>query len=842
MKKISFISVFLVMIFFTSTVNASTLGSTLIDSYTIEIGNKTTSTHNKWYSDQSGVGQQVENYIIYEPNEMVEPIITHGDYLYGASKINNEVNRLKNLGVHSIAGINADYFSLQTGLPMSNIISDGKIMTKSQGVQYGIGILEDNTAFMSEFIIYSTLNKKDETTVSIHHINKLRQPYAIYMMTDDFGTQTYNTSNGYDVVLTDIEGEVKIGSEITATVESVDEYNGSIAIPEGKIILTVDANAPEEYVQALSALQIGEEIKITFGVEGDERWNDVKLGSGATGDVLIEDGMVYSEFESGAHPRTALGITKDGNIVFYTIDGRQTGYSYGVQLKTLAKRMAELGCVDAINLDGGGSTCYVVQFPGDSATSLVNKPSDGGLRNVSNFLFLKNNQNPTGILDNITIYPLTSYVLTGNSVQLTAKGTDTAYFPVNLSNIKFTVDKNSKNIVTNNGYFTAVENGNSTVYVTSGKITGSTNIVCVDEPTIKVTKDNGSVISNISINRETSITLKAEAYSGYNKLIADDSSFKWSCDDEIGTITDKGVFTATDDVNDVEGYIYVEAGKTTNKIPVKVKGLEIVYNTIDIDVEDDVLTVDFNVSEGLPIEKNNIIIKADGKKIEFEYKNGVATTIIDKDTSKITVFGTNSEGYSSFKSITLFDNSIFENPFYDTKNHWAKDILAYMYSAKIVNGEQTDNGLIFNPAKSMTRSEFAVMITNYLGIDVNEYLDVELPYTDKKYIANWALNSFKALYELGIIKGSETNGKLYANPTDSITRAETATIIARTLPKGLEKAKITATDKKDIKEWFTEGFELLINLGAIKGYEDGTIKPNNNVTKAEAAKILYTIL
>ncbi len=841
MKKLRITALILLLIFSSTSVSASTLGSTLIDSYSIEIGSGTTSTHNEWYSDQSGVGQQVENYITYKPNDLVEPIITHGDYLYGASKINDEASRLKTLGIHSLAGVNADYFSLQTGLPMSNIISDGKIITKSQEKQYGIGILDDNSAFMSEFIIYSTLYKDDGTSISIHNINKLRQPYSIYMLTNDFGTETYNNSNGFDVILTDIEGEIKIGSELTAVVESVDEYNGSIAIPEGKIVLTVDANAPEEYVQALSTLQIGEEIKITFGVEGDERWESAKTGIGATGEVLIENGNVNYEFEAGAHPRTAMGIKKDGSIIFYTIDGRQKGYSYGVQLKTLANRMAELGCVDAINLDGGGSTSYVVQLPGDETTTLINKPSDGKLRNVSNFFFLKNNQEPTGILDKITLYPLTSYVLVGNSVQVTAKGSDTASYPVKLTNVSYSLQKNSDNTISEKGYFTANEDGTATVYAKSKNITGSTNIVCVEKPDIKVMKSNGTLIDNLTINRENSITLKAEAYKGYNKLIASDKSFEWSCDEIIGTITDNGVFTATDSITDVSGNIYVTAGKTTVKIPVNVKGLNIVYNTIDITVEDNLLNVDLNINSGLPVYKDKIIIKADGKKIDFDYKDGVATAILDKTANKVTVFATNSEGFTSFETKVIAETE-FENPFTDTSEHWAKNVLSYMYSAKIVNGEIIDNGLKFNPGKSMTRSEFAVMTTNYLGIDVTEYSDVELPYADVNKIPQWALNSFKALYSLEIVKGSENNGELFANSTDSITRAETATIISRTLPAGLKKAEITASDKDDIKEWFTEGFEILINLGAINGYEDGTILPNNNVTKAEAAKILYSIL
>lgn len=842
MKKIRILSIILVCIFISSTVSASILGSTLVDGYTIEIGSGTTSTHNTWYSDQEGVGQQTENYVTYNPNEFVEPIITHGEYLYGASTINTEVSRIRNLGINSLAGINADYFSLETGIPMSNIISDGKIITKSDGSQYGIGILEDNTAFMSKLIMYSTMFREDGTTISINHINKLRQPYGIYMMTNDYSDQTHNKTNGFDVILTDIEGEISIGSEITAIVESVTEYNGSIAIPDGKVVISVDANASAEYVEAIKSLQTGEKIEVTFGYEGDERWEDVKLGIGATGEVLIENGVVNTDFKVGAHPRTALGIRKDGSIIMYTIDGRQKGYSYGVQLRSLAKRLEELECVDAINLDGGGSTSYIVQLPGENVTTLINSPSDGKLRSVSNFMFLKNNQKPTGILNKITLYPLTSYVLINNSIDITAKGSDTSYYSVPLSNTEFFIDKENSSTIDENGKFTAKENGTVTVYAKSGNITGSTNIVCIEKPTnIRIKSKNNSDVRTLNINRNESTSFTAEAYAGYNKLVASNESFKWSCDEIIGTITEDGTFTATDSVKDVNGNIYVTAGTATVSLPVNVKGLDEVYNQIDISVDGEILNIDFNLLTGLTIDEDKIIIKADGEKIEFEYKDGIANAFIDEKTNKITVFATNSKGYSSFASKNI-SQSEYENPFTDTNEHWAEGILSYMYSSKIISGEQTDEGLRFNPSKSMTRSEFAVMITNYLGVDVLEYSDVELPYDDADKIPNWALNSFKTLYKLDIIKGSDTNGKLYANPTDSITRAETATIISRTLPKGLKKAEITASDKNDIKEWFMEGFEILINLGAINGYEDSTILPEKNVTKAEAAKILYSIL
>ena len=109
---------------------ASVLGSSKINGYTTQIGEGTYYTHNVFYSDQSGVGKQTENYIEYAPNSTVLPTITNGPSLYGMTAISNEVSRLEGQGFDLIGGSNADYFSTQTGVPMSNAIVDGKILTK----------------------------------------------------------------------------------------------------------------------------------------------------------------------------------------------------------------------------------------------------------------------------------------------------------------------------------------------------------------------------------------------------------------------------------------------------------------------------------------------------------------------------------------------------------------------------------------------------------------------------------------------------------------------------------------------------------------------------------------
>ena len=851
MKKIRITSIILTVILILSAIqtSASVLGTSLIDGYTVDIGYGISATHNTWMSDQSGVGQQTENYISYTPNSNVEPVITGGDYVYGKSTIEKELSRLRSMGITPLAGTNADYFSFQTGVPMSNVIADGKILTKDGTEQYGIGILDDNTAFMSKFTLYSIMTKEDGTQTNIYNINKYRQPYAVYMMTDEFSTETHNTTKGIDVILGSIEGEMKIGSEMTATVEYISEYSGSIAIPKDKIVLTVDSNAPSEFYDPIASLNVGEKITISYGVTGDERWKNAKFGIGATGGMLLENGNVNPNLEAGANPRTALGIKAGGSLLVYTIDGRQKGYSYGVQLRTLANRLKELGCVDAINLDGGGSTSFVLQFPGDSVTTLNNKPSEGSLRAVSNFIFFKNNMRPTGTLGNLTLYPLTSYVLTGASINLSVKASDTSYHAMTApADIQYYVQDGAESTVDSNGKFTAKESRTVKVYASSGGIVGSTNVVCLDTPTDMIIKNeaNNNTITSLNLKRTESVNLTADAYAGYNKLVATDNNFIWTCDSTIGTIDDNGTFTAADVIK-ASGNIYVTAGEKTSVIPVNItiNGSETedeMYTLIDVYNNSLDYTITLSSNYGMTVNKDDITLKVNGNKYAFNYSDNVMTFTLPNNASSMTLFVTNSEGYTSFYT-DKFSNTGVSNPFIDTSGHWAESLISYMYSNRIINGENTSSGLKFNPDKPMTRSEFAVMITNYLGINTSDYSDIVLPYADTSEIAGWALNSFKALYSLGIIQGAlDTDGKLYANPVNNITRAETAVIISRTMPNGIKITEISSSDENEIADWAYEGIGTLVTVGAINGYEDNTIRPLRNVTKAEAAKILFTII
>jgi len=105
-----------------------------------------------------------------------------------------------------------------------------------------------------------------------------------------------------------------------------------------------------------------------------------------SGPLLIKDAILQDlpdmKFTNNRHPRTCLGINEE-SFLFVTIDGRSETAA-GMNLFEVQNFLLDLGCQDAINLDGGGSTSMWIKDKG-----LVNMPSDKtGERSVANALIV----------------------------------------------------------------------------------------------------------------------------------------------------------------------------------------------------------------------------------------------------------------------------------------------------------------------------------------------------------------------------------------------------------------------------------------------------------------------
>ena len=159
--------------------------------------------------------------------------------------------------------------------------------------------------------------------------------------------------------------------------------SGRILIPEDGYVLAVNEADAGLLLQRLHA---GERVWMKLDLTPDLEVISA-LGGGPR---LVKDGREFIPFdwEWFSHrlsqrraPRTAVGITDAGKLLFVTVDGRSRRNT-GMTLQELARLMISLGSLDAMNLDGGGSATMVV------GGRIMNDPSDGRERPVASALIV----------------------------------------------------------------------------------------------------------------------------------------------------------------------------------------------------------------------------------------------------------------------------------------------------------------------------------------------------------------------------------------------------------------------------------------------------------------------
>lgn len=255
----------------------------------------------------------------------------------------------------AIAGINGDFFPF-TGRPLGLMVREGQLISEpiKPRAAFGWGGLNSAAGIVNW---HMTLVAEGQAPLDLDGIDQQCGPNCCVVNDPSAGIALSQKPATCVVVKIDKPSLAPEG-QFTGEVQSV--FADSTSVPLGPDALLVMGEGSKGAY--LAGLQPGQ--KVTFTVETDGLDLSKLTNVIGGGPMLVQNGHAFvdwqdedfkPDFAQKRHPRSAIGHTKDGDIWVVAVDGRQNG-SVGATLDEMAAIMLKLGCVDAINLDGGGST------------------------------------------------------------------------------------------------------------------------------------------------------------------------------------------------------------------------------------------------------------------------------------------------------------------------------------------------------------------------------------------------------------------------------------------------------------------------------------------------------
>ncbi|MDQ7843887.1 MAG: phosphodiester glycosidase family protein [Armatimonadota bacterium] len=266
----------------------------------------------------------------------------------------------------AVAGINGGFFS-GTGAPLGMVVIDGELVSAPLPRRSVFAITRDGEPFIRAFEFQGRVQTAGNVVLWVSAVNRPPHAGAVAVYTPRYGPLTPALPTAAVVR----EGIVQRFA------------SGRIMIPDRGYVLAVNQNDAALLTRHLT---IGERVTVRFTL-----WPEADLVSALGGGPrLVKDGRVFVPFFwewfpfrlfAQRAPRTAVGITAQGKLIFVTVDGRSRRNT-GMTLDELARLMVSLGAREAMNLDGGGSATMVV------GGRTVNEPSDGAERPVGSALLI----------------------------------------------------------------------------------------------------------------------------------------------------------------------------------------------------------------------------------------------------------------------------------------------------------------------------------------------------------------------------------------------------------------------------------------------------------------------
>ncbi len=958
----------------------------------------------------------------YTPDTGTQIIPSCGDYVYGTESLGTLTKRLEDEGKRVVGGINGDFYSTSTGVPIGAMIIDGEIIT-SDNDRTAMGFDEKGNAFISKPGIVTKLSNQDGIDINIEHINKYPLEYSLYLLTDKFYPTTKTTKESAEIVLMpyseskiylteeemqkdeesienkadeetdtdDVEEEqkdryvyiypfeeeslaeesenteeseeseiseateiteitetseepeeaesvediesvedseieeepsetqpsyfakrytfaderLKIGSSVKVVVTEIRKDSINSKIPEGCFVLCAENELQFERIKELS---LGSELELS--VTANEDWYGAVNAIGNSGGLILKDGEYCDDVEIDhypyAHPRTAAGITADGRVIFYCVDGRQQN-SAGLRIDQLSHEMKELGCVIAMNLDGGGSTTAYAALPGNEFSTLMNSPSVNPERRTANSLIFVNTAEKLDEVWRYTIFPESPYVLAGGSKYTLSEPIpiDKNFYPVDLpEGIEYEYYTSAENtdsvIVDGNTFVSGEKSGICNIYLKiyegeTEKHFEAGHIFVLESPEDFSLGDEEYTISPFE-------TVKFDFNAEYHTadIVYDKASLRWQLPDEAEKSEKAEETEETEETNDTEdseeenpeAEIFEEQMPENDIADIVPPEEEKEYLPLlsDTGIENDKFYLSPELEITPKVHGETLIVKAKIGTVEKEIKFNIK-----------------------------------EFPFTDSFSHWSAKNLYEIHSFGIMKGEADGEGFAFFPQRTLTKAEFITILARILYPDIDEEKEESIPepeneketetvqsveiteepedpsedraeenpdteepeqteeteeteeieeieeiqteasetfeeeiapeyaafeeitaFADWQDIPDWALKYFEAILSSGLLElvaANDEDSNAFIKPNEKITRKEVLTLLGALTDEAKADFVGSFTDTKDLYSSQNISFiNNALSAGIFEGYEDGSLRAESDLTRAESATVILRFL
>ncbi len=828
-------------------------------------------------NSDTALSGELRSYVFtYQPGSgYAIPTISWGEYVHGRETLDEIISHeTTDSAMNPLGALNGDFFSMQTGVPMGVVMRDGRVVSNGENVN--ALVIAANSAYIAQPQITLTLTNGVDA-LPISYLNKYPTEYGAYLLTSDYGETTTTRSNYTEVVL-DCYGDSAILPNSNKPLRVVDIRRGvkSGEIPVGCMVLTYVADSPFDVANPmLASLEVGDELTLST-VTSDDIAQGVSLAVGG-GDLLLKNGVFDASVVDEAHekqknPRTAVGVTADGRVIFYACDGRSPKTSDGLTLEGLAQAMLELGCVDAMNLDGGGSTTVVV------GGATVNSPSDGKQRAISDaVLFLENPYAPLDATKSLAPSLEYSAVIAGggrSEIVTRLKSEDRKVGDVLPSDgILYEVSPSEMGRVENGVFIAGDVPGIATITATcdigEGKIYGSTAVhVMGDVTKLTLTTSDGLLAADGRIMLDISAFYR-------NVEVGTSLEMLEFSDETIGTLMPDGTLVGGGDYTALERPVTISAtaGGVTSSLKLTYgigERLLSAFESVDEIVGDAAFVYNphngtnaIQTSGRVDFEKP-IQLKTGAKQLMLTTQNGVsgycviedangdrfelpwvASTVLYRHNKSLCTAELPLEALQPVKVVSpmvadggtvVFDDlsvsyGALESTFDDTLGHWAQPYVDALCEMGISDSVES-----FRPDDALTRGELARFVVSYFGLAPSADSSVVI---SDDVIDEAILPYAVAAIENRLMTGWYVfdDGSVNFNAEGLVTRAQAMQVFGSLLDcTPVELAAFA--DAADMPDWAATNAAKTVASGVITGYPDGTLCPGANITRGEFAVML----